>query len=298
MNTALTELVADLTNRIAAGVAPWRKTWQSGGAGTPLRSDGVPFTGANAMLLSIARDARGYTSAHWFTFKQALALDACVRKGEKGAPALLYKPMRSANDNDDGDGDGGAPASRGRAYLAAYTVFSADQIEGLDPAYYAPPPLPKWSEAALPPTLRDYPVDIAYGAFEPAYYDAIDTIRMPHPSAFDSFADYCATLAHEQIHSTGHASRLDRQCLADYHKDLRARAEEELIAELGSYFLSMRCGVPYSEALIDGHASYLASWAKRLREQPNALFTAAAAAQRAVDYLIQQAEAAALPLAA
>lgn len=232
MNTALTELVTDLTNRIAAGVAPWRKTWQSGGAGTPLRSDGVPFTGANAMLLSIIRDARGYTSGHWFTFKQALALDACVRKGEKGSPALLYKPFRSANDNDNGDGDDGAPA-RGRAYLSGYTVFSADQIDGLDPAYYAPPPAPKWSDAELPATLRDYPVHVAYGGFDPAYYESADTIRMPHPSAFDTFADYCATLAHEQLHSTGHASRLDRKCLAEYHKDLRARAEEELVALSG-----------------------------------------------------------------
>lgn len=298
MNAALNDLVADLTNRIAAGVVPWRKTWQSGGAGTPLRSDGVPFTGANAMLLSIAGHAAGYRSGHWLTFKQALAHDACVRKGERGAPALLYKPLKSANDNDDGDGDGGAPASRGRGWLSNYTVFNAEQIDGLPDAFYEPPPAPKWSEAELPSILRDYPARVTYGAFEPAYYEEIDTIRMPEPSAFDTFSDFAAVLAHEALHHTGAADRLARKSMADYQRDIQARALEELIAELGSYLLSMRCGIPYSEALINSHASYVASWSQRLREQPNALFTAAAAAQRAVDYLVGQAEAASLPMAA
>lgn len=299
MSTAMNDLVADITNRIANGVAPWRATWSSGQAVEPLRADGNRFTGVNAMLLSMAGFNRGYTSPYWFTFKQALALDACVRKGERGTPALLYKPFNSANDNDDDGHDGGAPAARGRAYAASYTVFNASQIDGLDAKHLVTPPAPRWTEGELPAAIAAYPANIVYGLqHHPCYRDVQDTIFMPPADQFETFADYCATLAHEQLHHTGAANRLNRPSLENYHKDLEARATEELIAELGSYFLTLRCGVPYSEALIDNHAAYLAYWSSVAAKTPNALVSAAAAAQRAVDYLLAQAEAATLPMAA
>lgn len=299
MSTAMNDLVADITARIANGVAPWRATWSSGHAVEPLRADGNRFTGVNAMLLSMAAFDRGYTSPYWFTFKQAQALDACVRKGERGTPALLYKPFKSANDNDDDGHDGGAPAARGRGYAAKYTVFNAEQIEGLDAKHLVTPPAPRWTDGKLPDAIAGYPATVVYDLqHQPCYRDATDTIFMPPADQFETFADYCATLAHEQLHHTGAASRLNRPSLENYHKDLEARATEELIAELGSYFLTLRCGVPYSEALIDNHAAYLGYWSKVAEKTPNALVSAAAAAQRAVDYLLAQAEAATLPMAA
>ncbi|MBY5376918.1 zincin-like metallopeptidase domain-containing protein, partial [Rhizobium leguminosarum] len=63
------------------------------------------------------------------------------------------------------------------------------------------------------------------------------------------------------------------------------RAREELIAELGSAFLCADLGiVPELEPRPD-HAGYLDGWLKVLGHDKRAIFSAAAHAQRAVDYL-------------
>jgi antirestriction protein ArdC len=73
---------------------------------------------------------------------------------------------------------------------------------------------------------------------------------------------------------------------------------EELIAELGAAFLSAHCR-------FDGqlqHASYISSWLEVLQRDKRAVFVAAAQAQKAADYLLEQAglinPAEAMPLAA
>ena len=60
-------------------------------------------------------------------------------------------------------------------------------------------------------------------------------------------------------------------------------AAEELVAELGAAFLCADLGVTAEPR--DDHASYLASWLEVLKSVNRAIFTAAARAQRAADYL-------------
>jgi antirestriction protein ArdC len=67
-------------------------------------------------------------------------------------------------------------------------------------------------------------------------------------------------------------------------------AREELVAELGSAFLSADLGI-VSDMRPD-HAAYIASWVKVLKDDKRFIFAAAAHAQRAADYLhgLQRAE--------
>ena len=58
---------------------------------------------------------------------------------------------------------------------------------------------------------------------------------------------------------------------------------EELVAELGSAFLS--ADLDLALAPRDDHAAYIASWLKVLSGDRRAIFTAAAHAQRAADFL-------------
>jgi antirestriction protein ArdC len=58
---------------------------------------------------------------------------------------------------------------------------------------------------------------------------------------------------------------------------------EELVAELGSAFLSADLELP--PEVREDHAAYIASWIKVLRNDKRAIFTAASHAQRAVDFL-------------
>jgi antirestriction protein ArdC len=110
---------------------------------------------------------------------------------------------------------------------------------------------------------------------------------MPTIESFRDTASYFAVRAHETVHWTAPAHRVNRD-LSRYSKDRSERAREELIAELGSCFLCADLGIsPELEPRPD-HASYLASWLDVLSNEKRFIFAAAAHAQRAVAYLHDQ----------
>lgn len=116
------------------------------------------------------------------------------------------------------------------------------------------------------------------------YRPSTDHIILPEREAFITPANYYATACHELTHWTGHESRLDR----DFSKSSRFGDEhyafEELVAELGASFLCGHFG--FIDATVENHASYLASWIKVLKNDKNAIFTAAKHASSAYDYLM------------
>ena len=100
----------------------------------------------------------------------------------------------------------------------------------------------------------------------------------------ESFHDaegYYATRFHETVHSTGHASRLDRELAARSHEEAYSR--EELIAELGA---AMLCGIAgIAPVRLEQSAAYIASWLRALRDDKRMVVSASQQAQRAVDYI-------------
>jgi antirestriction protein ArdC len=83
------------------------------------------------------------------------------------------------------------------------------------------------------------------------------------------------------IHWTGHTGRLAREFGQRFGD--QAYAFEELVAELGAAFVCAALGLR-AEPRPD-HAAYLAHWLGILKADKRAIFTAAAQAQRAADYL-------------
>src|ERR1700756_1452699 len=80
-----------------------------------------------------------------------------------------------------------------------------------------------------------------------------------------------------------HKKRLDRTFNSKRFGD-EAYAVEELVAELGAAFLCADLGI--TPEIRDDHAAYLGSWLKVLQEDKRAIFSAAAHAQRAADFLL------------
>jgi hypothetical protein len=165
-------------------------------------------------------------------------------------------------------------------------VLNGDPI---DP--YAPPPQPE----PLGPIQRIFDADrffavtgarIVHGGQEAYYRPSTDTIHMPDEALFTGTTTmtrseaYFAVLGHEHIHWTGHGSRLDRN-LKRFGK--AERAAEELVAEIGSAFLCAELGI--TQDVRPDHAQYLASWLQLLKDDPKAIFAAAARASEAVSYL-------------
>ena len=169
--------------------------------------------------------------------------------------------------------------------MKGYTVFNVDQIEGLPAHYYA------IASGAENPDERDERAEAFFAATRAkietggnsAYY-RIDTDHIQMP-AFESFVDaqrYYATLAHESIHWTRHEDRLDRSFGRKRFGD-EGYAREELVAELGAAFLCADLGLALEDR--DDHAAYIGSWLKVLKNDKRAIFSAAAHAQRAADFL-------------
>lgn len=81
---------------------------------------------------------------------------------------------------------------------------------------------------------------------------------------------------------TKHPSRLDRDFGRKQWGD-EGYAREELVAELASAFLCADLGI--TPEVMPDHASYIANWLTVLKNDKRAIFSAAAHAQKAVDYL-------------
>lgn len=299
MSNPLNDLINDIIVRIEAGVPPWRQAWKaSADPMAPLRATGEPFSGSNAWLLAFAGAMRGYRSPYWFTFRQALAINAPVAKGEKGSPAILYK-TRVVGDAADGADVGPADDTgdpRILRYLKTYSVFNAEQLTGCPQRYLnVVEPDPAARAAARNAVLDAIPARVEFGGGTPCYVPALDLIRLPRPEAFDTPDDFLATKAHEQLHWSGAAHRLDRTFGKRFGDE--AYAFEELVAEIGAAALGLRIGL--APQMLDSHAAYLGHWAKILRHRPSALLEASGHAQRAVDYLLAfSAQAAVADLAA
>jgi antirestriction protein ArdC len=108
-------------------------------------------------------------------------------------------------------------------------------------------------------------------------------VQVPPFECFQDPESYYATLAHECTHWTRHPTRLDREFGRKRWGD-EGYAREELVAELGAAFLCADLGLALTPR--EDHAAYLASWLQVLRDDRRAIFTAAAHAQRACDFLL------------
>ena len=212
----------------------WPSDAASADPKAPLRATGEPFSGSNAWLLAFAGALRGYRSPYWFTFRQALSINAPVAKGEKGSPAILYK-TRVVGDPADGADVGPADDTgdpRILRYLKTYSVFNAEQLTDCPQQYLnVVEPDPAARAAARNAVLDAIPARVEFGRRTPCYVPALDLIRLPLPEAFDTPDDFLATKAHEQLHWSGAAHRLDRTFGKRFGDN--AYAFEELVALSG-----------------------------------------------------------------
>ena len=272
-------LVTDsIITAIEAGTPPWRKPWTGDAAGGsfPLRSNGEGYRGINVLLLWCAAEAKGYSSAHWFTYNQAKTLSAQVKKDEKSTRIVKYGTCLRENKKDG--------SKENFQYLKQYNVFNADQIAGLPEEFYTKPIPPIDLGTVANPELEDFfaslgvPIDTSKKAS--AFYNLkTDRIHMPLIQTFHSAADYYGTLAHEEAHATGHKNRLDR---FQKFQGSESYAFEELVAEIAACILGSQMDFRPN---FEQSAAYIETWLKQLNNDKKMIFKAASAAQKAVDFI-------------
>ena len=127
-------------------------------------------------------------------------------------------------------------------------------------------------------------VPIVYHETDRAFYrPSEDRIYLPNREQFFSTYDYASTALHELAHATGAAHRLNRKLTGSTSQE--SYAQEELVAEITSCFLSSELPVKQTEEHIRNHQAYVQSWIRQIREKPESLIRAIQSAEQASNYL-------------
>ncbi|WP_341235887.1 zincin-like metallopeptidase domain-containing protein [uncultured Sulfitobacter sp.] len=281
-----------IITQIAGGTPPWRRPWTGGsiGAAMPLRWNGEAYRGINVVMLWAVAAEHGYVSNRWLTYRQAQDLGGQVTKGQKSATVVKYGTFDGEKESSSlNDPMSAATDAKKIGYCRAYRVFNADQIEGLDKAFYVKPEPPRdlgtKADAGLDAFFAATGAKMETSTEPRAYYDiARDRIHMPPIETFHEAARYYGVQGHELVHWTGAIKRLDR---LRRFADRKAYAFEELVAEIGTCMLGAHIGV---EPDFGQSAAYVEGWQAALKEDSRAIFRAASEAQKAVDYILTLAE--------
>jgi antirestriction protein ArdC len=291
-------LVADLVALMeSSDLPPWRREWTGQQGEHRNLETGQPYRGCNPILLELGAMLRGHTLPLWIGGAQAKAHGWWPRKGCK-AVRIVRPQLNRYEDEAENIQTGQAEAvTRQWVSFKPVAVFNAADLVGTDeeteaalqarireaigqPLQLAPQARLDAAEAVL----EAWPVPTSWGGTRACYSPTLDQIRMPEAEAFTTREAFAATWAHEQAHSTGHSSRLDRPMGGT--QGSKAYAREELIAELAAVLIAYRLQIGCQ---LENHAAYLKEWAQLLRDEPKALFKVLSNARKAADLIAPEA---------
>ena len=287
-------LVSDLVTLMeSSDLPPWRREWQGAQGSHRNLLSGHVYRGSNPILLELGSLMRGHSLPLWLGAAEAKSRGWFPRKGSKAV--RIVRPQLNQRELED---DNGATDTVSWVSFKPVCVFNAADLVGGDEASQAalseavsgalgvgnsaPPDRLEQAEAVL----EAWPVPTVWEGTRAFYSPGADRITMPARASFESAEALCATWAHEQAHSTGHGSRLDRKMSGD--RSAPEYAREELIAELASVLICYRLRIGFD---LQNHASYLKGWASLLKEGgPKVLFQVLSEARKAADLIAPEAE--------
>jgi len=285
--TAQPSIYETITNKVIEkleqGVeGQWVMPWRTSGKGLPKNvATGNAYQGINITLLCIERMVKGYASNIWGTYTQWQDKGCQVRKGEKATTIVFYTPVEKTKTNEAGE-----TIEDKFFILKSFSVFNAEQVEG----YVAEIEEggEDFANDAIEAFIANTGADVRYGNDRAYYSVSGDYVAMPNKGQFidtanaSNEAHFYSVLFHELTHWTGAEKRLNRAL--GKGKTTQDYAKEELVAELGSMFLSMEFGVN-DNVLRDDHVIYIKGWLEALRSDSKFIFKASSDAQKAVTLL-------------
>lgn len=285
MNTEKRDVFQKVTDQIVKaiedGAESYRMPWKTSGGfvSSPINAvSKKPYRGINTLVLWATAQEKGYTSGLWATYKQWQELGAQVRKGEKSANVVFWKFFEKEDEIDP------ETLKAKRIPMARdYFVFNVDQVDGFNKPMEAPAN-PAERISAAEEFFAALQIDLRPGGNQAYYRPSTDSVHMPPFEAFKEPLAYYSVLSHETTHWTGAEHRLNRDMTPRFGTE--GYAMEELVAELGAAFLCAELGLPTDPR--KDHAPYIASWLQVLKNDKRAIFTAAAKAQEAVDWMAKR----------
>lgn len=284
-STLYRDVTARIVQDLEQGRVPWVQPWGQPGVNTPLglpknAATGNHYSGINILLLWGAAIEHGRASQSWLTFKQAKALGGSVRKGERGSMVVYADRFIPKAERERAASEGDEPEAV--PFLKRYTVFNAEQCEGLPEDIAATaPPVPECEQVSEAEQLIEATgADFRIGGSKAFYVPSADFIQVPPQAAFFEAINYYRTCFHELGHWSGHETRLNRKLST--RRGSSAYAREELVAEMTAAFVCAWLSITPTVR----HADYIGSWLEVLREDNRAIFSAASQASKAADFIL------------
>jgi antirestriction protein ArdC len=250
------------TNRL-----PWERPWE-------LREN-VNYTskraynGINRLMTSYSP----FSCPYWITYRKCAELGGHVLKGQKALPIVFVTEQRDKETNE-----------------LLYTGLRYTQVFNLEQTTLTIPEKEESIAAkASISVLLDNPrvPEIEFGDSRAAYAPSLDKIILPYRSQYDNPAHFYSTMFHELIHSTGHHTRLNRPGIVNpINMQSISYSFEELIAELGAALMCYKCGI-FDTQVEQSSIAYIQGWKSKLSANTDWIIKAAAQAEKAVKYLLE-----------
>ena len=295
------QLVDQVLANLEKGNLFWTQGWVAAGAPESAVT-GKKYRGINNLYLSLVAMAENYGDNRWATFRQMEEKGWTFKKDEEGhtlgkgkSVSVEYYEMRDKETKRRFDRSvlDGMTLDEQREYMDKnvywlrkfYRVFNCSLMDGV-PAKEMPT-IDVNDRIEKAEAILDYwnanESKIVYGGSQAFYRPSTDEVHLPEREKFKSTQSFYDTAFHEIGHSTGHQSRLNRDLSGGFGS--QSYAMEELRAEIASIFMAQDLGIEPSEDRLQNNAAYIQSWKDEIKENPNALFTAIADADKIARYV-------------
>lgn len=285
------DIYQHVTNKIIeelkGGRVPWQKPWHGVGGefgGAYNKASKKPYSFLNQMMLG--------QGGAWASFKQWDTLGGTVNKGEKSSMVVFWKPLQKTDSN----GNYIINERTGKPelifMLRYYNVFHESQVSGIAPDKVVVTDTPTLAPIDhAEQVVREYAertgLKISVVKSNKAcYYPVMDSVQVPILGQYDNSNEYYNTLFHELVHSTGHASRLNRfkEEKGNTVFGSEPYSKEELVAEMGSAMSIARLGID-TEKTFKNSTAYLQSWIAKLANDTRLIVTASSRAEKATKFI-------------
>jgi antirestriction protein ArdC len=258
----------------------WLKSWSDNAmSGHHNVISKKAYQGTNIFLTAISSYKNGFQSNEWGTYKQWQSKGHSVKKGSKGTDIIFFDKIKIE--------DAETKEEKFIPLLKGFSIFNADQIDGYQ-TETTEIIKPTFNHEKTEQLITNSSAIIKNGGSRAFYTSEADFIQMPNKTDFQdidgssAMENYYSTLLHELTHWTGHTSRLDRKLANKFGSN--AYAFEELVAEIGSVFLTAMLGIEKQPQ--PNHAKYLNNWVEVLKQDKRAMVKAFGLAQKASDYIL------------
>lgn len=299
-----TMVTEQIMESLRNGTVPWRKPWTAAGWMPVSMSTRKLYRGINVWLLAYAAEKNGHDSPFWGTYDHIAEAAGMVRvsgsrgmkwtspdgtprgvrAGEKSTIIVFWKKIMVDDKNSPGD-------KKPLFMLRYYRVFNACQADGLPDRFYPakdvagkPVEVLESAETIIKGYLSNGgPKLVKMAGDEASYQGLTDTVTLPLDGQFLTAAKRYDATFHECAHSTGHASRLNRQGITEFnHFGSGEYAQEELVAQMTAAMLDGVCGI---DTEIEQGADYIRGWLTALASDHKLVIKAAGQAQHAADLI-------------